>query len=312
MAEARRELNKDHAKLLEEHKQSMAEYEKLLSEQKLMDAQVLLDVAGIIDPTPASDVASAAMSVARGDYGGALLSLFSAFVPYVGDAIAKPLKGIKNAKRVKEVLELATKAASKAEKAKEKVLDAQRQVAALVRKKRKANPPPRTCKMWGTRLPADGKGSWTTKGPDGKSVPGVKGDCTWTSKDGTYSIDYKEGYPDFQTARLNGEKITWDPKNPALPDFDGKVDITNMKGTDADFTQADRAMRERLGQSDWKRPTNYTWHHGEDGTSMTLVRSDGHHATYKDFTPPEDMPGGLARNPNVPAHSGGDSLTDEF
>jgi hypothetical protein len=47
--------------------------------------QLVLDVTGIVDPTPLSDGANAAISVGRGDWGGAAISLVSAVVPYVGD-----------------------------------------------------------------------------------------------------------------------------------------------------------------------------------------------------------------------------------
>jgi hypothetical protein len=65
--------------------------------------------------------------------------------------------------------------------------------------------------------------------------------------------------------------------NAAHPD--GKVEIPDMKGTDADSTAAKKAMREKLKNPTWEKPENYTWHHGEDGASMTLVRSEFHHGT---------------------------------
>jgi hypothetical protein len=43
--------------------------------------QAGVDVAGILDPTPTSDALSAAMSLAKGDYLGAALSLVS-MIPY--------------------------------------------------------------------------------------------------------------------------------------------------------------------------------------------------------------------------------------
>ena len=52
-----------------------------------------VDAAGLIDPTPTSDLISAGMSVADGDFWGAGLNVVSA-VPYFGDAIAKPIKAI--------------------------------------------------------------------------------------------------------------------------------------------------------------------------------------------------------------------------
>lgn len=68
--------------------------------------QAAADVAGIVDPTPISDGISAAISLYRGDFLGAGLSVLS-MIPGLGDAIAKPLKGsklaLKLAKLEKEI-----------------------------------------------------------------------------------------------------------------------------------------------------------------------------------------------------------------
>jgi hypothetical protein len=72
-------------------------------------AQTAVDIAGIADPTPISDGISAAMSLAKGDYVGAGLSMIS-MIPYLGDAVGKPIKAARNAKKVvklrKEIAEL--------------------------------------------------------------------------------------------------------------------------------------------------------------------------------------------------------------
>jgi hypothetical protein len=62
-------------------------------------AQAALDVAGIVDPTPVSDLVNGAISLGRGDLLGAGLSLISV-VPYVGDALAKTTKGARLAKKI--------------------------------------------------------------------------------------------------------------------------------------------------------------------------------------------------------------------
>lgn len=64
-----------------------------------------LDLAGIVDPTPTADAASALLSVARGDWFGAIISGVS-MVPYVGD-LAKAGKLPKYAKSVERAVELA-------------------------------------------------------------------------------------------------------------------------------------------------------------------------------------------------------------
>jgi hypothetical protein len=66
---------------------------------KLEIANAAADAAGIFDPTPASDIVGASLSIARGDYLGAALSTVS-FIPYVGDAVAKPAKAARATKAI--------------------------------------------------------------------------------------------------------------------------------------------------------------------------------------------------------------------
>jgi hypothetical protein len=61
--------------------------------------QTVIDAAGIIDPTPISDSISAMMSLSKGDYVGAALSTVS-IVPYIGDALGKPIKEAHNAQKI--------------------------------------------------------------------------------------------------------------------------------------------------------------------------------------------------------------------
>ncbi|MFD5647360.1 polymorphic toxin type 17 domain-containing protein, partial [Streptomyces anulatus] len=51
----------------------------------------VLDFPGLFDPTPVCDGSSGLISLFQGDFAGAGLSL-AAFIPYVGDALAKPAK----------------------------------------------------------------------------------------------------------------------------------------------------------------------------------------------------------------------------
>ena len=69
-----------------------AELRKAQDNMRFEMAQAAVDVAGIIDPTPISDGISASMSLYKGDLIGAGLSLVS-MVPFVGDALAKAVKG---------------------------------------------------------------------------------------------------------------------------------------------------------------------------------------------------------------------------
>lgn len=66
---------------------------------KLEMAGAAADAAGIIDPSPASDIVRAGISIARGDYWGAALSTAS-MVPYVGDLLAKPAKAVRATKAI--------------------------------------------------------------------------------------------------------------------------------------------------------------------------------------------------------------------
>ncbi len=75
------------------------EIEYCQNELKELGLQTALDVAGIIDPTPTSDLLSAANSIRRNDYVGAGLTLLGV-VPYVGDALGKTAKGALIASRV--------------------------------------------------------------------------------------------------------------------------------------------------------------------------------------------------------------------
>ncbi len=64
--------------------------------------QTVLDIAGIVDPTPISDSISALMSLSKGDYVGAALSTVS-ILPYIGDVIGKPIKEVRNAKQIAQL-----------------------------------------------------------------------------------------------------------------------------------------------------------------------------------------------------------------
>lgn len=70
------------------------------------------DAAGLIDPTPTSDLIGAGLSLRKGDFLGAGLSVVS-MVPYLGDALAKPAKGVRAAKRVNELRQTVAKLSAK-------------------------------------------------------------------------------------------------------------------------------------------------------------------------------------------------------
>jgi len=217
-------------------------------------AQAAVDAAGIVDPTPISDGISAVMSLAKGDWIGAGLSAVS-MVPYLGDAVAKTAKGARAIKKLKQLTDAIAGSIKRLDAIK---LGNRKKAAERVRQARKdkAN----ACKgcdaetKYGANLPRTGK--WE----------GERGNSRWTSDDGKYSVNYEEGYPNFSSA-------TGPAGSPIVKD---SVEIPGMTGKNSDdFGAANAAMREKHG-ADWKKPSDYQWHHKEDGVSMELVRRDVH------------------------------------
>ncbi|MCF6253008.1 MAG: HNH endonuclease [Methylococcaceae bacterium] len=226
----------------------------LNNELKLDLAQAALDVAGIADPTPISDGLSGLMSLARGDFIGAGLSLVS-MVPYAGDALAKTTKGArltaKIAKLEKNIVSaIAATKAAKASIASKAIREA-RSAAAKVKLaiKRKTCT---TCSIasnpFGTRLPGDGNWINGTKG-NGDWMPDLSSSRTKEINKitGGKPVKFKNGYPDFS-------------------DYSEKTVKIDMRGNHgSDFTQANKAA----GYNG--TPKGMTWHHHQDGITMQLV-----------------------------------------
>jgi hypothetical protein len=78
------------------------------------------------------------------------------------------------------------------------------------------------------------------------------GTTTYTNKNGQSVTYNKEGYPDFKKYEIDSVEI-------------------EMKGNYTDFTAADKAYREKIGDPNWKKPVDMTWHHNEDGKTMQLI-----------------------------------------
>lgn len=248
---------------------ALAEIDGMVRSEALRGA---VDTAGLVDPTPISDLLGAGMSLYSGDFVGAGMSLVSC-IPYVGDAVGKTTKGARAMKRLAALKERAEKAVEAIKKirmdsrkrAAEAVKAKRRKEAAeQLKKKKNCKQCPEEINPYGTQLPTTGK--WD----------GQKGNSRWTSDDGKYSVDYKDGHPDFSTAKgFDGSPILKD-----------RVDI-EMTGADSDFRQARDAMRDKTGNRFWPgteqnpsgratAPDGYTWHHSDNGTTMELVRSDVH------------------------------------
>lgn len=253
-------------------KKAESEFAELTKSKEWQTTKTAADIAGIADPSPTADTVSLGMSVAEGDWLGAFLSGVS-FVPYLGDAVAKPVKIARTTKTIADIEKRAAALAKTIDHYKSAATRiAQRKMAAAAERAKRAKEATEkyatkmkcaTCpkpKQYGTQLPALGKGKWT----------GERGNSRWTSDDDSVSLDYKEGYPDFSSS------------NPpsVYPKGDGKVEI-EMQGSDKDFITARNAMRKKLGDPDWPGngkdvPKGYTWHHCEDGTTMQLVKKSVH------------------------------------
>jgi A nuclease of the HNH/ENDO VII superfamily with conserved WHH len=218
-------------------------------------ARSAVDVAGIVDPTPISDGIGAIMSLAEGDFIGAGLSAVS-FIPYLGDALGKTAKGTRAAKKLKELTGAIAKITKRLDQLKDKFVRRKEAAKRVREARRKAIGSIEECARqgrWGSQLPTTG--TWKPANSKGHGV--------WTSDNGKYSVEYKEGWPDFSTAK----------GPPGAEVYRGKVEIEMTGNNSKDFSAADKEWK-RI--HDEARPDGYTWHHKDDGVTMELVRRDVH------------------------------------
>lgn len=245
-------------------------------------ASLVSDVAGIFDPTPISDAAGLALSLAQGDGVGALASLAS-MVPYAGDALAKPFKIARRAPKVAEAIEAVLKGGDKLASAGkaalkeaglslEQVAAARKQAletvqkAMLEAKQKIANC--ETCKLKaadGSRsgvlhMPQNGKnGKWAngSQPADGNGVfefaqPKTLPDGTTVS-----SVAYRDGAPVLDDYVLGQKHELWE--------------VTGDVGKDE--TQLKSMMRQT--DPGWRPPDpeTYVLHHFEDGAVGYVPRA---------------------------------------
>jgi len=262
-------------------KKKEAELEKLNSQLKADLAQSAIDIAGIADPTPISDVIGAGFSLWRGDFIGAGLSLISV-VPYAGDALGKTAKGARLAKSIAGLRKKIATAIAGINKLKKQ---GREYASAAIRARKKAKKAgekvnQKLCKKcmddfdealetsFGTRAPRGGfKGTrgnsdWV---PDSSSSYGKKV-LDWQKKNGSKygvkpgeAITFKNGFPDFSKyvyKMPNGDKAQV------------AIKVTGKHGDDV--AAANKAMKKL--DPNWKgEPKNWTWHHNEDGMTMQLI-----------------------------------------
>lgn len=191
-------------------------WSSLQKQAKEINPQLVLDIAGIFDPTPISDGASVAISLWQGEFVDALLGGASMF-PYLGDAAAKPLKiarrygdeatkvldGLNTLRRAKtdemmDALKVAEPGAIR--RARERAAEAVRN--AQQRKRLGCNT--EECKkLRRSNMPKKG-GTWD---PENARETGT-GKWTFTDNAGnTRSVQFNDGYPDFGSHTWGGQII---------------------------------------------------------------------------------------------------------
>jgi hypothetical protein len=261
-------------------------------------ASLVADVAGIFDPTPISDGVGGVLSLAQGDFLGAGLSVVG-MIPYVGD-LGKIAKIGKRAPRTAKILQKILTKGDDVAKAGEKFLRnnytlkqiaaAREQATKRVREallKARNKLPCKDCaklKNGGKKqlqMPSGtGSGKWKT--PDG--LPPKSGSGTYTFDtpvelpDGrkVSSIEYREGFPDFDKYTVDGKHTLWE--------------VSGNANTDAN--RLTEQMRET--NPGYKPPDSddYVLHHFEDG-QVGYVPRDIH----------DRAAGGVA-------HSGGNTIVN--
>jgi hypothetical protein len=243
---------------------------QLNKELKLDLLQAGVDAAGVVDPTPVSDLVGAGISVYRGDFIGAGLSLVS-MIPYAGDAIGKSAKAAKLAAKMDKLRKKIAASVDGINALRKRGRDAS---AAAVRAKRQAKAMGKEvddalCTQcakkldgpdnpFGTRSPKNGWPKGVTRG-DGPWVPDAstsygKEVLAWQKKNGIKQgtpIQFNQGFPDFEPFAKQRVKI-------------------DMTGVDPDDFEAANGAMKRL-EPGWKQPEDMIWHHSEDGVTMMLV-----------------------------------------
>lgn len=226
---------------------------KQVTEADLDKAQLALGAVGIADPTGAADAANAGISLARGDYFGFVLDGISA-IPYAGDAVAKPIRGvqmgIRSWARGSRVAGLAKRGADLVQTAEQM----RRKAADAAKAARKALCT-RCNNAYGSMVPK--KGTWANADDIGHG--------TYTATTGK-KYQFKEGYPDFENKEMH-QYLYPDGKNAV------SIEMTGTRRIDDQLANAAAGLD--------KKPNGYTWHHGDDGTTMYLVKDNAH----KDLIP---------------------------
>lgn len=281
-------------------------------------ASLVADVAGIFDPTPASDFAGLAIALVQGDALGMALSAGS-MLPYAGDALAKPLKIARKAPAVAKAIEAVFKAGDDLVKASRGALQAAGKTldeAVAARKLALKEAGLSLDQVAAARKQAlesvqkamlDAKArtpnceSCKLVGPKGEArelqLPAHGGNGTW--KAGAQPVDGTGTFVLKKPAQLpDGRSVSEIEFVNGAPQFDayvtgGKHQIWEVTGdVRADEKQLLEQMR--MTNAGWQRPDrdDFTLHHFEDG-SVGYVPNVIH----------DKKLGGVA-------HTGGNSMTN--
>ncbi|GAB4570264.1 MAG: hypothetical protein Tsb0020_24910 [Haliangiales bacterium] len=211
-----------------------ARLSKLNDELALELAISAADIAGLADPTPISDGISMALSLAKGDWLGASLSLVS-MVPYFGDAAGKSAKAAKNAKRIASLR-------NQIETAMETVKRLSKKTDPLPNEKVRSS----IAKELDHALGKTGKR--TMLGANGTKTPSK---TLWKGK-GKERIDVENPSPGQRPGQIHyqdnkNNKYLYDPETKSFP---GAPNSVNKKLEDPAFKAAiEKAMTKYLGEA---------------------------------------------------------------
>ena len=221
--------------------------EEALALTPLQKAQLGVDAAGLFDPTPISGAVSTAMSAYQLDPWGVVLGL-AGMVPYLGDA-GKLAKIAKIAPKTAKALDFALTGAKDFAKAGKDVLSkvfdfkqvvaARRKAAEAVQdlmKKKRIDPNCKECQeIARSRMPrsAPGRGRWKTA--DGKAPTDGNGifefETPKTLPDGKVvsSVEYKDGFPNFDASVVGGKHDIWNVTGDATTDANSLLRETGIR-----------------------------------------------------------------------------------
>ncbi|WP_434624779.1 hypothetical protein [Azospirillum sp. B2RO_4] len=241
------------------------------------------DITGIFDPTPLSDAVSGTIALAQGDFLGAALSVAS-FIPYAGDALAKPAKIMKRAPKTAELVKVLLKRGDKLAKASKEALEKSFDISEVAAAREKALERVKRA-MLDARNDVPGcKDCEKLRSKKSLQMPKTKG--KWDTVDGAAPANGNGWFTFDKPVKLpGGQKVTSVQFQDGFPDFTPYVygEKKNLWVVTGDAAQDAKEFEKLMkGDPNWKPPSakDYTLHHFEDGTvgyvpSAIHDRTDG-------------------------------------